>query len=34
MARVRFRSARAVTLWSEAEGVVARWIKRYTARET
>ena len=34
MAQVRFRSARAVTLWSEAEGVVARWLKRFTARES
>ena len=33
MARVRFRSTRAVTMWSEAEGVIARWLKRYTARE-
>lgn len=33
LARVRFRGARRVTLWSEAQGAVARWLRRYTARE-
>jgi putative peptide zinc metalloprotease protein len=30
---VRFRGARAVTLWSEAQGGIARWLRRYTSRE-
>jgi putative peptide zinc metalloprotease protein len=33
MARVKFRSARTVTLWGELEGVLARWMKKYSDRE-
>jgi biotin carboxyl carrier protein len=33
MARVRFRSARTTTLWSDMQGTLARWLKRYAARE-
>jgi putative peptide zinc metalloprotease protein len=33
MVRVRFRSARAATLWSEALASFSRWLRRYTDRE-
>ncbi len=33
MARVRFRGGRAVTLWSEAQGGIARWLRQSMARE-
>ena len=33
MARVRFRSARTDTLWSEMQGALGRWLKRYAARD-
>jgi putative peptide zinc metalloprotease protein len=33
MARVRFRSARSATLWSEALANFRRWLRRYTDRE-
>ena len=33
MARVRFRSPRTATLWSEMQGTLGRWLKRYAARE-
>lgn len=34
MARVRFRGVRSVTLWSEAQGAMARWLRHFTARDT
>ncbi len=33
MARVRFRSARSATHWSEMQAGLARWLRRYTARD-
>ena len=33
LARVRFRSARTATLWSEWQSAFARWVKRYTDRQ-
>jgi putative peptide zinc metalloprotease protein len=33
MARVRFRSSRTDTLWSETQGAFSRWLKRYAAQE-
>ncbi|MEA3207023.1 MAG: putative peptide zinc metalloprotease protein [Chthoniobacter sp.] len=33
LARVRFRGQSSVTLWSEMQTVIARWLRRYTARE-
>ena len=32
MARVKFRSTRAVTLWSEAQRALDRWLEQYTRR--
>ena len=32
MARVKFRSTRRVTLWSEVQRTVDRWLERYTQR--
>jgi pyruvate/2-oxoglutarate dehydrogenase complex dihydrolipoamide acyltransferase (E2) component len=32
MARVKFRSSRTVTLWSEMQSAVGQWLGRYTAR--
>ena len=33
MARVKFRSPRTVTLWSQCQGAIARWLKRSTERQ-
>ena len=34
MARVKFRSPRRVTLWSQCQGALARWLKRYADRQS
>jgi putative peptide zinc metalloprotease protein len=34
MARIRFRSARAATLWNELQAGFGRWLRRYTDQES